>query len=63
MALKVEKSMEVKDFRESWSHIKALVEIEYEAVKHFPGGSYDLRLELIWGCEEEPCDEKDTLLG
>lgn len=55
--------MEVKDFRESWLCIAALVEAEYEAVKHLPDGYYDLRLELIWDCEEEPCDEKDTLLG
>ena len=51
MALTVVKSMDVSDFWECWQHIKALVELEYEAVRTDLGGAYDLELKLIWDCE------------
>ncbi len=53
MALKIDKSMAVSDFWENWQHIAAMVVSEYEAVKHCEDGRYDLRLELIWDCDEE----------
>ena len=53
MALTVNKSMNIGDFLENWQHIAALVESEYEAVKDYPDGYYDLRLDLIWDCEED----------
>lgn len=52
MALTIEKSMNVSDFWENWALIAALVGSEYEAVKDYPAGFYELRLELIWDCEE-----------
>ena len=52
MALTVVKSMDVSDFWECWQHIKALVELEYEAVRTDLGGAYDLELKLIWDCAE-----------
>ena len=62
MALKIDKSMAVSDFWENWQHIVAMVESEYDAVKDCEDGFYDLRLELIWDCEDEeeyPGDYKE----
>ena len=55
MALIVNKSMNVSDFWRCWKHIAALVEEEYDAVKGLDG-LYDLRLELVWDCENEDED-------
>ena len=56
MALKVEKSMNVSDFWRCWEHVAALVEEEYRAVKDSEG-FYDLKLGLIWDCEDEAEDD------
>jgi len=51
MALEIHKSMDISDFEENWEHIAAMVRAEYEAVEGYDG-FYDLRLELMWDCEE-----------